>query len=108
MSLGVAMKPKSPRRICRTSEASSVDHRNAFPLVECHYQAFSLDRFNGGGSGSDDGPSFRNISREYFRYEARRNFLVEGVFFLAITAILIATFISGALIIIRFLQLLEA
>ena len=80
----------------------------AFPVIDCHYQEFPLDRFRGGGSARNDGPSFLNISREYFRYEARRNFLAEGIFFLALVAILAATFISGALVIIRFLQLPEA
>jgi hypothetical protein len=35
----------------------------------------------------------------------RRNFLAEAVFFLAIAAILAATFVSGAIAIIHFLQL---
>ena len=55
-------------------------------------------------SGSSQ-PSFLNISREYFRSEARRNFLAEVAFFLAIAAILAATFISGARAIIHFLHL---
>ena len=102
------MKPEPRRAICRTNERPSVETPAVFPITDCNYQAFPLDRFNDGGSESDDEPSFRNISREYFRYEARRNFVAEGIFFLAIMAILAATFISGALIIVHFLQLPEA
>jgi len=102
------MKPKSPGTISGTGETPWSEEGSAFPLIDCNYQTFSLDRFHGGGSAHNDGPSFLNISREYFRYEARRNFLAEGVFFLALVAILIAAFISGALAIVRFLQLPEA
>ncbi len=78
--------------------------RPPFPITDCNFQAFSLDRYHGGSAGSP-AASFLNISREYFRYEARRNFLAEGAFFLAIVAILAVMFISGALAIIHFLHL---
>jgi hypothetical protein len=73
-------------------------------VIDCNFQAFPLDRFYGGSTGSSR-PSFFNISRDYFRYEARRNFCVEVVFFLIIAAILTVTFISGAGAIIHFLHL---
>ena len=63
-----------------------------------------MDRYYGGSAGSSP-PSFLNISREYFRSEARRSFLAETAFFLAIVAILATTFISGARAIIHFLHL---
>lgn len=75
-----------------------------FPVTDCNFQASPIDRYYGGSTGSSQ-PSFLNISREYFRYEARRNFLAEVAFFLAIAAILAATFITGASAIIRFLHL---
>src|SRR2546430_12186327 len=75
-----------------------------FPVIECNFQIFSLDR-SYWGSTDHPAPSFLNISRSYFRYEVRRNFLVEAVFFLAIAAILAVTFVSGAIAIIHFLQL---
>lgn len=81
--------------------------RRVFPITDCNYQSFSLDRF-GGGLPDKPQPSFLNISREYFRYEARRSFLAEAAFFLAFAAILVLTFISGAMVIIHFLDLLEA
>jgi hypothetical protein len=83
---------------------SLISKRATFPNVDCNYQAFSLDPYYG-GADRNRASSFLNISREYFRYEARRNFLVEAAFFLVLTAVLALTFISGALVIIHFLQL---
>jgi hypothetical protein len=85
-------------------ERGSFRRRRRFPIIECNFQIFSLDRFSGGSTGHPV-PSFLNISRNYFRYEVRRNFLAEAVFFLVIAAILAATFVSGAVAIIHFLQL---
>ena len=85
-------------------EGGSFRRLTRFPIIECNFQIFSLDRFYG-DSTRRPVPSFLNISRSYFRYEVRRNFLVEAVFFLAIVAILAATFVSGAVAIIHFLQL---
>jgi hypothetical protein len=92
------MKPRS--------EADNFRKNRRFPIVDCNYQDFSHDRFRGLPEKRD--PSFLNISREYFRYEARRNFLAEAAFFLAFVAILTLTFISGAIVIIRFLNLPES
>jgi hypothetical protein len=83
---------------------SSIRQQHRFPLVECNYQTFSLDRFSGGSTGSSPG-SFLNISRDYFQREARRNFLAEAAFFLIIGAILASAFIEGARAIIHFLHL---
>jgi|SRR5436305_1513188 len=102
------MKPKLTAADARAAEIASAQRSRAFPIIDCNYQEFPLDRFYEGGSARNERPSFLDISREYFRYEARRNFLAEGIFFLALVAILAATFISGALVIIRFLQLPEA
>ena len=86
------------------SDFSSISKSGTFPRVDCSYQAFSLDRFYGGDE-RNSASSFLNISREYFRYEARRNFLIEAAFFLVLVAILALTFVIVALIIIHFLQL---
>jgi hypothetical protein len=86
------------------SDFSLISKRTNFPTIDCNYQAFSLDRYHG-GADRNHASSFLNISREYFRYEARRNFLAEAAFFLVLTAMLALTFISGALVIIHFLQL---
>src|SRR5437764_12404619 len=81
--------------------------RRPFPIIDCNYQTFSLDRYRGGPIGSAH-PSFLNISREYFRRAARRHFLSEIAFFLILAAILAIAFVSGARAIIHFLNLPEA
>ena len=81
--------------------------RLRFPFLDCNFQVFSLDRYSGGSTGSSQ-PSFLNISREYFRSEARRSFLAEIAFFVVIAVILAVTFISGAGAIIHFLHLPSA
>jgi len=101
------MKPKSGPDCCRRPVGFPRERTPKFPVTDSSFQEFPLDRFRDGLPNKPD-PSFLNISREYFRYEARRNFLGEAAFFLALTAILALTFISGALVIIRFLQLPEA
>jgi len=101
------MKPNSEIGEYRRRKYCQLEKKPGFPRTDYEYQAFSLDRFRGGFQ-PDRRPSFLNISRDYFRYEARRNFLVEGAFFLALVVILVLTFISGALVIIHFLQLPEA
>jgi hypothetical protein len=94
------MKPNSERKENQRGRNSGT----RFPIIDCNFKAFPLDRYYGGSTGSSQ-PSFLNISREYFRSEARRNFLAEVAFFLVIAAILAATFISGASAIIHFLHL---
>ena len=77
------------------------DERN-FPRIDYNFQIFSFDRFYGGGG---PGSSFLNISRDYFRYEVRRNFIAEGVFFIALMGVLALAIAVGAVAIIHFLQL---
>jgi hypothetical protein len=99
------MKPSSAGNDARRDRIVSRRRTGSrFPVTDCNFQAFSLDRYYGGSTGSSQ-PSFLNISREYFRSEARRNFLTEVAFFIAIAAILAATFISDARAIIHFLHL---
>src|ERR1700719_879750 len=99
------MKPNSERNDDRSRrDFSSRRAGLRFPLTDCNFQGSALDRYYGGSTGSSQ-PSFLNISREYFRFEARRNFLAEIAFFVAIAAILVTTFISGASAIIHFLHL---
>ena len=81
--------------------------KSVFPAIDYNFQCFSLDRYYGGSTGSSP-TSFLNISRDYFRHEARRNFLAEIAFFLVLGAILVATFVEGARVIIHFLQLPSA
>jgi hypothetical protein len=99
------MKPIVEKNIPRNSRHFSTAPKRAwFPKIECYYQTFSLDRYHGGSTGSSP-RSFLNISRDYFQREARRNFLAEVAFFLVLAAILAATFVEGARVIIHFLYL---
>lgn len=99
------MKPNSERNDDRRSR-NFCGRRTGlrFPVIDCNFQASALDRYYGGSTGGSR-PSFVNISREYFRSEARRDFLAEVAVFLAIAVILATTFISGARAIIHFLHL---
>ena len=100
------MKPNSGQNDRRREPYWDAQKR-LFPITDCNYQSFSFNRYFGGPERNSSA-SFLNISRDYFRYEARRNFLVEAAFFLALTAILVLTLISGAVVIIQFLNLPEA
>jgi|SRR5215471_2154064 hypothetical protein len=101
------MKPSSGPANFRRRDDFPVGGKRQFPVTDCNYQEFSLNRFRG-EMPEKPAPSFLNISRGYFQYEARRNFLGEAAFFLAFAAILALTFISGAMVIIHFLNLPEA
>src|SRR5258708_1308145 len=97
------MKPSSETndyRRCRNFRSRT---RALFPIIDCNFQTFSLGRY--GGADGSPAASVLNISREYFRYEARRNFRAEAAFFLIIAAILAVIFISDARAIIHFLHL---
>jgi hypothetical protein len=51
-----------------------------FPVTDFHYQSLTLDGC-GGGCANIRPPSFRNISMDYFKKEARRSFVTEAAFF---------------------------
>ncbi|PZR77976.1 MAG: hypothetical protein DLM52_03510 [Chthoniobacterales bacterium] len=57
--------------------------QNAFPLIDCEYHSATFPNFRG-GCAQRTVPSFRNISREYFRNEARGEFRLESMAFAAI------------------------
>src|SRR5438270_13912101 len=101
------MKPSSRENDNPRRESFRSRQKRLFPIIDCNYQALSLHRYYG-GSERNPAASFLNISREYFRYEARRYFLVEAAFFLVLATILAFTFVSGAIVIIHFLNLPEA
>src|SRR5438270_10026383 len=64
---------------------ADVAERNAgaFPPIDCNYQTVALPSYRG-GCLRPKFSSFRNISGEYFRNEARNEFRVEAVAFVAI------------------------
>ena len=54
-----------------------------FPQIECNYHAVALPDYRG-GCLQPRFSSFRNISGEYFRTEARNEFRAEAAAFVAI------------------------
>ena len=76
-----------------------------FPIIECNYQTFYTD-FSGGHCANVPSPSFRNISRDYFRNEARYTFVTEAALFVLITTMAAAAIASGAVAAIDFLHAL--
>ena len=97
------MKPSSEdprlRRLFR-------EQRQAFPLTDCNYQAYSFHRYYRGPERNPNA-SFLNISREYFRCEARRGFLAEAAYFLVLVAVLALTFVIGTVLVVQALNLAE-
>jgi len=75
------MNPKIPEtNFINCDEAMA---RSAFPLTDYHYQSVTLPNFRGGCARSKL-HSFRKISSEYFRTEARGEFRNEVIAFAAI------------------------
>ena len=60
-------------------------HKNGamFPFLDSNYHAVTLPNYRGGCLRAKS-LSFRNISAEYFRREARNEFCVEALAFFAI------------------------
>jgi hypothetical protein len=70
-------------------------NRRSFPLVECNYQPPRLSGYQA-RCARTDAPSFRNISRQYFQKEARRDFLGEALLFAIIIILAAAPLLSTA------------
>src|SRR5258708_34246962 len=64
-----------------------------FPVTDCNFQVFSLDRYYGGSTRSLQ-PPFLHISREYFPSEARRKFFARNAFFFSLPPLFSRTFIT--------------
>ena len=75
------MKPKIPEK--NFSNCEDVTLKSAFPLTDYQYHSVTLPNFRGGCARSKP-HSFRNISSEYFRTEARGEFRAEVIAFAAI------------------------
>lgn len=78
------MKPTSHSagRNNRDGVNKTLSHR--FPVTDYSFQSVTLDGYRGGCAKY--ARSFRNISNDYFKTEARRNFLTEALFFGSIVA----------------------
>ena len=75
-------------------------------IIDCNYQAPSYVDLGGGHCGKVPGPSFRNISRDYFRHEARYIFASEAALFVLIMATAALAIAISAVAAIRFLHVL--
>jgi hypothetical protein len=51
------------------------------PITDCNFQPPSLVDLDGGHCANFPVASFRSISRDYFRKEARHNFVIEAFLF---------------------------
>jgi hypothetical protein len=94
-----------------TSNSNEAAHRSAsfarrFPVIDCNYQASSYIDYSGGHCANVPTPSFRNISRDYFRDEARYAFFSEAAFFVLMTMTAGVAIASGAVAAIDFLRVL--
>lgn len=63
------------------------------PITDCNYHSVALDGFN--GRCLKPVPSFRNISRQYFKDEARHSFAGEAIFFALIVITAAIPVING-------------
>jgi hypothetical protein len=97
------MKPTSTSNRSRNRSDRFAPH---FPIIDCNYQAPSYVDLSGGHCGNVPAPSFRNISRDYFRKEARCNFASEAALFVLIMATAALAIANGAVAAIDFLRAL--
>ncbi|PYK60606.1 MAG: hypothetical protein DME43_04725 [Verrucomicrobia bacterium] len=75
------MKPTAEQN--NLGKPAEIARKNAFPSIDCNYQTVALPSYRG-GCLRPGFSSFRNISGEYFRKEARNEFRLEAVAFVAI------------------------
>ncbi|SRR5712692_527 len=98
------MKPRPEPIVHNERCGSFAEHKaRSFPLINFNYHAGSLGRFNGGHANSSR--SFLNISRDYFRSEARWSYVVEVLFFALIIATTAVPLINGARAVMHFFGL---
>lgn len=67
----------------------------SFPLTDYNYQPMTLGECRGRYAKAE-APSFRDISRQYFQKEARRDFVGEAFFFVAVVLIAAVPLLSAA------------
>src|SRR5438132_8910933 len=72
------MKPGSSSNRSRNGSDRSA---RRFPITDCDYQAPPYIDRSGGHCANVPAPSFRSISRDYFRNEARYTFASEAALF---------------------------
>ena len=78
------MKPTSHSADKKSRDGVNKTFSRRFPVTDCSFQSLTLDGYRGGCAKY--ARSFRKISNDYFKTEARRDFLTEAVFFGSIIA----------------------
>ena len=71
------------------------------PITDCNYHTVALGGYNGARSVKS---SFRKISSDYFKSEARHDFLAEASFFAAIVLTAAVPLVSGAYVLMQFIR----
>ncbi|HCP91451.1 MAG TPA: hypothetical protein DIT76_05300 [Spartobacteria bacterium] len=104
----IVIQPKDMKPTATTDRPRKRGDRLArlSPIIDCNYQAPSYVDLSGGHCGNVPAPSFRNISRDYFRHEARCNFASEAALFVLIVATAALAIANGAVAAIDFLRAL--
>jgi hypothetical protein len=74
---------------------TSINARNGFPRTDFSYQSTTLGGYQG-QCFKIVGPSFRDISRQYFQAEARCEFIGEAFFFAAVIITAVIPLLSAA------------
>lgn len=83
--------------------ALRADHR--LPLTDCNYHSVALGGFNRACSTKN---SFRHISSDYFKNEARHDFVAEASFFVAIVLTAAVPLVNGAYAVTQFVRAIGA
>ena len=65
------------------------------PVTDFNYHSVTLDGYNGRCAKTGE-PSFHTISRDYFKDEARHDFLAEAIVFASILATAALPLLQGA------------
>ena len=76
-----------------------------FPITDCHYHSVALGGYNSAHSAKT---SFRNISNDYFKNEARHSFVAEASFFVAIVLTAAVPLMNGVSALAHFVRAIGA
>jgi hypothetical protein len=99
------MKP-IPMTTCDASRRDSFDHmtrRPRSPITDYNYHSVSLGR-SSANYARGSARSFWNIAGDYFKNEARRDFLGEAAFFAVIVVTAFLPLISNAHAVMEFVR----
>jgi hypothetical protein len=87
-------KPNNMKQTLERKHCSGKTGTSTFPLTDCNYYAATLPHFHG-SCARQELPSFRNISRDYFRNEAPGEFRAEFIAFGAIIVTAVIPILSN-------------